>query len=213
MLIFGHTGLTLGAAVLFTGALSGNCHRAIEQSSAGEICRDESALATVQNCARGGAVSWLSSLGRHIDIRLLLIASILPDLVDKPLGVYIFRETFSSGRIFCHTLLLLVLITIAGIWLYRSRGQLWLMVISFGFLTHLIFDRMWGCRNALWPAFGLAFEREDLTDWEAGRLTDLVNRPDVYVPEIIGGIVLLWFFWVLLRNRSFWAFIKSGRVS
>jgi len=213
MLIFGHTGLTLGAAVLLNSALSRRCHHVAEQSSEGEYSPDSLVIAEAQDGASVSMESRLIALGRRIDIRLLLIASILPDIVDKPLGVYIFRETFSSGRIFCHTLLLLVLITIAGIWLYRSRGKLWLLVISFGFLTHLIFDRMWGCRNALWPAFGLAFERENLTDWEVSRFSDLVSRPDVYVPEIIGGIVLLWFFWVLLRNRSFWAFIKSGRVS
>ncbi|MBA7692845.1 hypothetical protein ES703_101414 [subsurface metagenome] len=79
MLIFGHVGITLGAAVFLNGALT----------------------KSYSLCA-GGRASGLASLGNRIDIRLLLLGSLLPDIIDKPIGQFFFRDTFSNGRIFCH---------------------------------------------------------------------------------------------------------------
>lgn len=214
MLVLGHTGLTLGVAVLVSGACYRRCQQSAAQSSTEGYSGDAAALDTTKDYDSGNIVSWVKALGRHVDIRLLLVSSLLPDIIDKPVGMYIFRETFSSGRIFCHTLMFLVLLTIAGVWLYRSRGKLWLLVISFGVLAHIIFDRMWNhYETALWPGFGLAFKHMKLTDWEMQRWEDLFRLPSVYVPEIIGGLILIWFGWMLVRNRSFRAFIKSGAVS
>ena len=56
---------------------------------------------------------------------------------------------------------------------------------------HLVLDSMWLTpRTLLWPAYGLAFERVDLTNWAQGLLHGLVTSPAVYVPEIIRAIVL-----------------------
>ncbi len=214
MLVFGHTGITLGVAVLVSGVCYRRCQQTGAHNRIEEYSGDAAAFTSAKEYDSGNIVSWVKALGRHVDIRLLLVASLLPDIIDKPLGMFIFRETFSSGRIFCHTLLFLILLTIAGVWLYRSRGKLWMLVISFGVLTHIIFDRMW-CHyeTVLWPGFGFAFKRMELTDWEMQRLEDLFSLPSIYVPEIVGILILLWFTWVLVRNGSFQAFIKSGRVS
>jgi len=92
------------------------------------------------------------------------LGSLLPDIIDKPVGQFFFRDTFSNGRIFCHTLLFLILITLAGLCLYRSRGKTWLLGFSFGTFMHLIQDQMWlEPRTFLWPLYGFAFEKIDLT--------------------------------------------------
>ena len=71
MLIFGHAGITLGAATLLTGALSSSRF---------------SQKVPAANPSPGDKVSWFTYLGSYIDIRLLLIGSLLPDIVDKPIG-------------------------------------------------------------------------------------------------------------------------------
>jgi len=71
------------------------------------------------------------------------IGSVLPDVIDKPLGYIIFNSTLSNGKIFFHSLLILLLFFIAGLivwrW-YRSRAFLWVTV---GILSHQIVDGMW----------------------------------------------------------------------
>ncbi len=54
-----------------------------------------------------------------IDYRFLIVGAILPDLIDKPIGQYIFVSTFSNGRIFGHTILFVLLL--AMIALYAER--------------------------------------------------------------------------------------------
>jgi hypothetical protein len=48
------------------------------------------------------------NLQKIIDYRLVLIASILPDIIDKPLGGVILKESVGNGRIYAHTFLFLL---------------------------------------------------------------------------------------------------------
>jgi membrane-bound metal-dependent hydrolase YbcI (DUF457 family) len=129
------------------------------------------------------------------------------------MGQYFLRDTFSTGRIYCHTLLFSVILLLAGLYLYRSRKKTWLLVLFFGTFIHLILDQMWlNTRVLLWPLYGLTFEREDLTDWTLEMLRRLVSDPEVYVFEIIGAAVLIWFIITLVRNKTVYAFIKNGII-
>ena len=161
MLIFGHTGLTLGAAVVLNSVLGKRDHPAIRVNGLKGQCQPSLRMPPAQNSI--SVNSWLYSLANRIDIRLLLIGSLLPDIIDKPVGQFFFRDTFSNGRIFCHTLLFLILISLGGLYLYYNRKKTWLLVLSFGTFTHLILDAMWRTpRTLLWPLYGLSFERVDL---------------------------------------------------
>lgn len=40
-----------------------------------------------------------------IDYRFVMLGSILPDMIDKPIGAFLFRNTFHNSRIFAHTLI------------------------------------------------------------------------------------------------------------
>jgi len=138
----------------------------------------------------------------------------LPDIIDKPIGLYIFRETFSNGRIFSHTLLFLVLVTVVGLMLKRYSGKTWGLALSIGTILHLILDQMWQTPETLfWPIFGVAFEKIETTDWVGNIFYALLTKPSVYVPEIIGLIVLGWFGWELLHRGDIIRFVKQGRVS
>ena len=213
MLVFGHTGITLGAAAVLAGIVnSGRLPEAAQNQATDSPPRSSRPIPALNSFPRD-KVSWFTSLGSYIDIRLLLIGSLLPDIIDKPIGQFFFKETFSNGRIFCHTLLFLIIITLTGLYLYRRRSTTWLLVLSFGTFTHLVCDLMWcSPRTLLWPIYGLAFERLDLIDWMPRMLHMLVTDPRVYVPELVGAVILIWFAVGLVRGRKAFAFVKYGQV-
>ena len=213
MLVLGHTGITLGAAVLLSGAVTGRYFYKTKQYKVAGASLYSSKPVPTLNDSLNHKASWLTSLARHVDIRLLLIGSLLPDIIDKPLGHFFFREALSNGRIFGHTLLFLILLTIAGLYLYWRLSKIWPLNLSFGTLIHLIFDQMWQTpKTLLWPLFGFAFEREDITDWIPNILNSLLTKPEVYVPELVGGAIIIWFTWIVLRRRKFFSFIKYGQI-
>jgi inner membrane protein len=188
MLVLGHAGITLGAATLLAGAVK------------------------YRREPKNSKLSWLSSLSSYIDIRILLIGSLLPDIIDKPVGRYFFRETFSSGRIFSHSLLFLVVIAAAGFYLYQRRRQVWLLTLAFGTFMHLILDQMWLIPGTLlWPFLGFTFERTEVTDWLSEILRSLTSYPEVYIPELAGFLILVFFGITLIVRKKTGAFLKYGK--
>ena len=135
----------------------------------------------------------------------------LPDIIDKPVGMLFFRDTFENGRIFSHTLLFLLLISGTGYLIYMKSRQTGLLAVSFGCLMHLILDEIWlSPRTFLWPVFGLTFEKrysDSVGAWISDLAEAMVSRPSVYISEIIGGAILIWLaFWFIkyrmgLRGR------------
>ena len=212
MLLLAHTGITLGAAVLLAGSLTSvRLPKAASNEVSGSPRKLPQSAPSLADSPVRKAASWLTSLGNLIDIRLLLAAALLPDIIDKPLGYFFLRETFSSGRIFGHTLLFLILITLAGLYLYRSRAQRWLLVLAFGTLVHLILDLMWQAPQIiLWPILGFAFEKQDITNFVPNMLSALLTAPEVYVPELVGAAIIIWFSWTLLHKRRVYSFIRHG---
>ena len=203
MLVLAHSGITLGAAVLVNGALSKSRPTHIPSSK----------ILSASNPATNPRTSWLISLANRVDIRILLVGSLLPDIIDKPVGQFFFRETFSNGRIFCHTLFFLLVITLAGLHLYKRNQKTWLLALSFGTFMHLILDQMWLTpRTLLWPLYGWSFKRADLSHWLEGLLASLITEPSVYIPEIIGALVLGIFLWQLIRSGTLNNFIRRGTI-
>ncbi len=213
MLIFGHTGITLGAALVVNIALRRGYARHDGDGKAGMQSRRFLEAEPAQSALSGGRAWQLTSLGNRVDVGLLLIGSLLPDIIDKPIGQFFFRDVFSNGRIFCHTLLFFLLITLIGIYLYKSRGKTWLLVLGFGTFTHLIFDQMWLTpQTLLWPLYGFAFGKLDLTSWMQNIFYALYTDPRVYVPELLGIMILSWYGVVWVWARKLGCFINSGRV-
>ena len=213
MLVFGHIGIALGTAVLLACAAVGHRFpKAVADEAAGPSTHSSTEASNL-NCGANNKASWLTSLGRYIDIRLLLVGSLLPDIIDKPVGAYILKEAFSNGRIFSHTLLFLILITVAGWYLYRYHRQKWLLILSFGTFAHLILDRMWEIpQTLLWPLFGFAFPRAELAYWLPNIFQALFSDPGVYISELIGVAVIIWFAWTLLHRRNVYLFLRRGQV-
>ncbi len=213
MLVLGHTGITLGIAVLLSGAFSRSYSLLTETDRERPQLGQSTEVSSSQDNSAAGRLSWLTLLASKIDIRLLLISSLLPDIIDKPIGRFFFQDTISNGRIIGHTLLFLILMTLAGLYLYKSRGRTSLLALSFGTFTHLIFDQMWRApRSLFWPIYGFTFDRIDLTGWIPNMLGALMADPQVYIPELTGTAILVWFTVVLVRKRKVFYFLKCGQV-
>ena len=84
MLVFGHTGLTLGTAILVSHALdrirfAQNTPDIREGSSSRFWVKLRRPIELL-----GNWLSRIAGIGVHIDMRLLLIGSLLPDIIDNP---------------------------------------------------------------------------------------------------------------------------------
>ncbi len=213
MLLFGHIGITLGAVTLLSNLLPDKVSTNgmnIKESKR----RSEYYLSKLSgNGLMVRSTSWFSRLNKYLDIRFLLVGSMLPDIIDKPVGQLLFRETFGNVRIFSHSLLFSVLIALPGLYLYRRYHKSWLAGLAAGSFIHLLLDQMWQTpRTLFWPFQGLAFERADLTDWFGNLFKAVVNEPSVYIPELIGLVVLAVFGWVLVRRKTLLSFLRYGQI-
>jgi len=105
-----------------------------------------------------GFVIGLVLFGLFKDRRVLVfctIGSILPDLIDKPLGHIILAGSLNDGRIFAHSLLGLMTICILGIILWKQKGSPVLLYLVPGIISHLLLDAMWDIPvNWFYPALG-----------------------------------------------------------
>jgi len=144
--------------------------------------------------------------GLRPDIAIVLLGSILPDLIDKPLG-YLIYGSMASGRIFAHTLLfLLVLAALAAILKSRPLGSL-----AFGVLAHQALDTIWTTPVIfLWPLLGdfpVKAHMSVLSYFEM--LMRGLQNPGILVPELLGLFFLL--FLAIRHARK--AFVKERRLT
>lgn len=195
MLILGHAGITLGAIT------------ALERAREGLKGGGADSLPSPAKS------NWFARLAARLDIRVLLLGSLLADIIDKPLGHLLFADSLSNGRIFGHTLLFTIILAAIGWWLYHKRRRVWLLTLAAASFCHLVCDQMWlAPRTFFWPVFGFAFDKYVYDDYLSGLWEGLLHNPAVYVPEIIGLLILAWFGFILLRRRRFIAFLRRGEV-
>ncbi len=146
------------------------------------------------------------------DYRVLLVGSLLPDFVDKPLALALGID----GRNVAHSLLVVALLTLVlvGPRLGQSRSAvpvarrlaLPLPLLTLGLWTHLLLDRMWHSTHALfWPFQGVAFPAGGLG--LPGLLAGL-GDPYVVAGEVVGlGVLALLF---VASRRYGWSNLQRG---
>ena len=126
----------------------------------------------------GGAlfVVWQVLQAPRFDVRLLLLAAIVPDLVDAPFG----------GARVGHTLLASVaLLTVVMIATKRgSSRRKHLLALPFGTLLHLVLDGGWG-KTFWWPVGGCAFPDDPIPSFDRAPALTVVM-------ELAGLAVLVW---------------------
>lgn len=120
----------------------------------------------------------------------VLLGSMLPDIIDKPLGELLFG-TPAMGRTICHTLAFLMLLSTVAFHQRDSR----LSSLAGGVAAHLVLDFMWNSpRTLLWPLLGAFPQAPDLSTLDyLQHLLRGLSDPLVGVPEILGLSYLIYF--------------------
>jgi len=126
--------------------------------------------------------------GDALAIPVAMVAAILPDLVDKPLGHILLQGTLDNGRIFAHGLLFLGMVAAASLVLWKWRGPLGAALVA-GVVSHLVLDGMWDNPTTLfWPLLG-PFTRDHYPDYFGNAVITELTAPSEYV--FLLGIVII----------------------
>ncbi|MFQ6128621.1 MAG: metal-dependent hydrolase [Thermoplasmata archaeon] len=128
------------------------------------------------------------------------VASITPDLIDKPLGLlYGFQ---GGGRLLSHTLILSAAVMVISLLLWRIASGRGLsisflpLLFSLGVWIHLPLDFMWEDLEVLfWPAYGLGFPPGEFS-W-----VHLTESPLVITGEVIGALVIAYLSILLFQGK------------
>jgi len=160
-----------------------------------------------------------SPLGRRysdLDYRLLALAAILPDLVDKPLAIFAFPDSHAA-LLFSHTLLLHL--ALWGGAAVSGRLRRWLPYLL-AFSGHLVADRMWGfARTLLWPLRGRRFHQWKNVGSPNAFLQAygeiIRTEPKLLISELVGLALLAWIIAdrKLYRKDVLSRFLRTGRVA
>lgn len=136
---------------------------------------------------------------------VVLVASLFPDLVDKPLAWY--AGILPTGRTLAHSLLFLVPLTLVLYWLARRRGHPELGVaFAVGALSHSFLDALpalWrdpvDAYFLLWPLLPVEDYDDDVSTSVLERLHEgFLANPELasayFLSEflLLGGAVWLW---------------------
>jgi inner membrane protein len=199
MLLLGHLGITIGAASLIEKFI-GNSNKDNEKVS--------------------------------IDYRLVMVGSMLPDIIDKPLVLLTASKPVGSARFIAHSLIFIIGIFLLGeIYqvIYKRQG---IILIACASLAHMVEDSIWKSPKALfWPWYnwlltnskkslptmnmqGINKRVEIITESVAKlNMKKILLDPDVFIPEILGGMILLYFFLKLMYNKNLIRFLKTGLIT
>lgn len=135
------------------------------------------------------------------DRRLLALAAMGPDLIDKPLAVAYFYRRHGSAVLFAHTLVVHLSILLYTIW---KRPSWWPYALAFN--GHAILDRLWFFHDTwYWPFRGLQFHRwkkagSEQKDIKMAYWYAFTRRPELWGWELGGLLAGLWF---VIRNKLY----------
>lgn len=125
-----------------------------------------------------------------------LIGSVLPDLIDKPLAIFI---SPGMGRLLAHSLLFVVFLLICSIGM-RIWFHTWkLLPLAVMTLVHQLMDQMYTLpQNWFYPFLGEPVVRLDTFDIQAHFFQEIQNP--YFIPCII-MVVGFWYFVTTRRSR------------
>lgn len=137
---------------------------------------------------------------------LLAFFSLLPDIVDKPLALWVVPE-LDTTRWMGHTLAFSALVC-AIVWRFLPD----LLIFSLACPGHLLLDSMWRSPHTLlFPLLGFKWDPgtdPNISLWEllGGNLRRIFSEPHLALPEIIGLAVIL-----VIGARLSWLALARGR--
>jgi hypothetical protein len=149
------------------------------------------------------------------DYRMIALAAVGPDLIDKPLATAYFYRKYKSAVLFAHTLLSNLFI----VWITFARyPQIWVYMSAW--IGHALLDRLWLFpKTFYWPLRGWRFhvwgkqgsEQKEISKayWVA-----FTRRRELWLWELGGLLALAIFVWRrrLYRWDHLMEFILTGRI-
>ena len=197
MLLFGHIGLTAGIVRV--------CQKASFRMGA------VSNTTILSGTGEPGRLPLHNRL-KSVDYRFILVGALLPDIIDKSVWLFSASSFQWRGRGYSHTFLFLLILFTAGLAISSRRGKPLLLYIAAGDFFHLVFDQMWKLPTSLWwPLFG-PIGREEVGGWFYDLWEGLISNPSVFIPEISGLLISLYFLIRLLKRRQIIYFLKTGDI-
>jgi hypothetical protein len=142
---------------------------------------------------------------RKADLRWVIFLTLVADIIDKPFGLVIFSESINNGRVWFHSLLVNLMLSLM---LLAWRKPL-VYVLALWF--HQLCDRMW-MRPwvALWPLTGrFGYRDMALDEWVYN-----VFNPYNVISDVIGFVVLVGFaaYYGLFRWSRLAQWLRSGTL-
>jgi hypothetical protein len=150
-----------------------------------------------------------------VDYRLLALAAMGPDLIDKPLAALYFYRRYKAAVLFAHTLLVHVIVLMVMVW-RKPAG--WPYLLAFN--GHAMLDRLWlfhdtwywpfrGWRFHVWRKAGSEQVGMGLAYWHA-----FTRRSELWIWEVGGILAGVWF---LFRHRLYYPerlcfLLRTGRL-
>lgn len=165
-----------------------------------------------------GATLWLFRWifrDPKVDVRFLLVGAVLPDLVDLPLGTILLADTYATGELWAHSLVVPSLyIAIVLVATRRGRKRRAWMALGVGWLFHLLLDGMWLDQEVfLWPVFGLDIPSGEGPFWQLA-WSRALSDPWRWVLEAVAVGYLSWLWFAVGLNlpdrRS--TVVETGRL-
>ncbi len=208
MFLFAHTGITLGLGLIVEKAVNYRRARATTLAPAYAGASGGCELAGGQSeCVQPPVKPALAAL--RLDYRVILIGSVLPDIIDKPLWL-LARDAPVASRAFAHTLLFLLLLAFVALYFWRRRGAIRPLTLLASTLVHFILDAMWQTPGTLlWPLLGWSLEVSHYTLQDS--FLSMVNNPPELTAEIFGLLILLAFGVAVLHRHGVRQFLRAGR--
>jgi len=164
------------------------------------------------------------------DYRLVALAALAPDLLDKPLALTLYRDT-NAALFWGHNVWLHLGVWIAACALTRRRDEVDRRILPSGagferllpyllaFSCHLIGDRMWGFRESLCYPLGAGYWHPWVHVGEPAAMLaayiDIVRTTPILVALEVAGLALLCWFVAdrrLWRLPEFRVFARTGRT-
>jgi inner membrane protein len=206
MFLFAHVGITLGAAALVSRAVTGWRRPPVTDSSSPAVKPASNPRKSLSE------LTGLKALSRFLDLRLLVLGSLLPDLVDKTLAF----SGFGNGRSITHTLLIFLIVMAAGLYFYFRYKNTGILAVAIGLLSHVVLDSMWESPKILfWPYYGRAFPGiafkagfEQIRIW----WNTLLHSPRVDISEGVGLVVLLIVGGIVAGQKGLKTLLLKGRI-
>ena len=124
-----------------------------------------------------------------------IVGSILPDLIDKPIGILFFPNAIGNGRIFSHTLIALILLMAIGLAVWHVKKNPLVISLALGVFSHQMLELMWRePMDWLYPAFGPFLGNLDAEFFRVSAFGELHDPFEVVLALIYFGGLIAFFY-------------------